>query len=354
MHVKVAQLAPLAESVPPRRYGGTERVVSWLTEELVDRGHDVTLFASADSITSAKLCAGAPRSLRRADVGDQTPYHLMLTAEVFERASEFDLVHSHIDYLAFPFTRFVDVPTVHTLHGRLDLPQLPRIYARYPELTLVSISDAQRRPIGMHRFAATIHHGLPRDLYSLHEDPDDYFLFIGRVSPEKGPLLAIEAAKRAGVRLLIAAKVDPADRAVFEREVRPASSHPSIEFLDEVSDAEKKELIGNARAVLAPIEWPEPFGLVFIEALASGTPVITRPCGSVPEVLKHGRTALIGSTLDELVHAIHRIDSIDRRVCRAEFEARFTVERMADDYERVYGQAIERHRARAAEGSARG
>ena len=329
-------------------------MVSWLTEELVDRGHEVTLFASGDSTTSAKLCAGTPHSLRRSDVGDQTPYHLMLTAEVFERASEFDLVHSHIDYLAFPFTRFTDVPAVHTLHGRLDLPQLPRIYARYPELTLVSISDAQRRPIGTHRFAATIDHGLPRDLYSLHENPDDYFLFIGRVSPEKGPLLAIEAAKRAGVRLLIAAKVDPCDRAFFERDVRPASSHPSIEFLNEVSDAEKKDLIGNARAVLAPIEWPEPFGLVFIEALASGTPVITRPCGSVPEVLKHGRTALIGSTLDELVRAIHRIDSIDRRVCRAEFEARFTVERMVDDYERVYARAIERRRAGAAEGSARG
>ena len=340
--MKIAQLAPLAESVPPPLYGGTERVVSWLCEELVRRGHEVTLFASGDSITAARLVPCVPRALRLSDVSDHMPWTLSMLGDAFARAEEFDIFHSHVDHLAFPFSRLTPKPVVHTLHGRLDIPHLFPIYGRYPDLSLISISDAQRRPIGADRFLATVYHGLPRRFYAFGERPDDYVLFLGRISPEKGPLLAIEAAKRAGVRLVIAAKVDHVDRAYFEREVQPALHHHLVDYIGEVTDEEKRGLIARARGLLAPIDWPEPFGLIFIEALACGTPVITRPCGSVPELLRHGHTALIASTLEEFVLAIREIDGIDRRACRAEFEARFTVERMANDYERAYREAASR------------
>jgi glycosyltransferase involved in cell wall biosynthesis len=338
--MKIAQIAPLVESVPPPRYGGTERVVGWLCDELVRRGHEVTLFASGDSVTSATLVPCAARALRHARVTDHTGLTIRMLGDAFERASEFDLLHSHVDFLAFPFTRLVERPVVHTIHGRLDLPHLPEIYEHYPDLALVSISNAQRLPLGIQRFMATVHHGLPRDLYGFRERADDYLLFLGRISPEKGPLFAVQAARRAGAHLVVAAKVDPADRTYFERDVRPVLSHPGIEFVGEISDKEKRDLLGRARALLAPIDWPEPFGLVFIESLACGTPVITRPCGSVSELLRHGQTALIATTLEETVAAIHEVESLDRRTCRLEFEARFTVDRMASDYERVYSQAL--------------
>jgi len=338
--VRLAFVAPLAESVPPRRYGGTERVVSWLVEELVRRGHDVTLFASGDSRTGARLVPMAPKALRLAGVNDHGPYHLIELGEVFRRGTEFDLVHSHLDYLAFPFTRLSPTPVVHTLHGRLDLPWLPDIYRRYPELHLISISDAQRAPLPGVRFDATVHHGLPRDLLTFRVRPDDYFLFLGRVSPEKGPVLAVQAARAAGVRLVIAAKVDPMDRAFYEREVEPLLDPPRIEYVGEVDDREKDELLGGARGLLLPIDWPEPFGLTFIEAMACGTPVITRPCGSVPEIVRPGVTGCVASTLDELVAAIRAVERIDRARCRAAFERHFTVERMTDDYERVYRRLL--------------
>lgn len=338
--MRLAFLSPLAESVPPARYGGTERVVAWLVDELVARGHDVTLFASGDSRTRARLVPVVPRALRPSGILDHAPYHLMMLGEAFERAREFDLVHAHVDYLAFPFTRLVATPVVHTLHGRLDLPWLSEVYERQPALHLVSISDAQRKPLPRTHFEATVPHGMLRDLLTFHPHPDDYFLFLGRVSSEKGPVLAIEAARQAGVKLKLAAKVDPTDRVFFEREVKPLLDPPRIEYVGEVTDAEKNEILGRARALLLPIDWPEPFGLTFIESMACGTPVITRPCGSVPEIVRPGVSGLIGSTLEDVVDAIRNIDVIDRSRCRAEFEQRFCVERMTDDYERVYQRIL--------------
>jgi glycosyltransferase involved in cell wall biosynthesis len=344
--MRIAQVAPLAESVPPSKYGGTERVVSWLTEELVRRGHQVALFASGDSRTWARLEACAPRALRLAGVSDHMPFHLMMLGEVFARAGEFDVIHSHVDYAAFPFCRLSPTQVVHTLHGRLDLDHQLEIFSRQRGLCLVSISDAQRRPLPGIDFAATVYHGLPRELARFEPDPDDYLLFLGRISPEKGPVEAIEAASRAGARLVIAAKVDPVDKSYFESAVKPLLSRPRIDFIGEVSDREKPELLGKARALLAPIDWPEPFGLVFIESLSCGTPVITRPCGSVPEIVAHGVTGLVVSTQEELVRAIGEVSSLDRARCYAEFETRFTVERMVDDYEAVYRRAVaERGRA---------
>jgi glycosyltransferase involved in cell wall biosynthesis len=263
-----------------------------------------------------------------------------MLGDAFAAASDFDVIHAHVDWLAYPFTRLTRTPTVHTLHGRLDEPRLPAIYARYPELNLVSISDAQRAPLPETSFIATVHHGMPQDLLRADLDGGDAFVFLGRISIEKGPVLAIQAARAAGVRLVLAAKVDPVDLKYFEREVRPLIDDDQIRFIGEVSDREKQAVLGGARALIAPIDWPEPFGLVFIEALACGTPVITRPCGSAPEIVEHGHTGMIASTLEEIVSAMKSIDRIDRRTCRARFEERFGVERMGDDYERVYRHVI--------------
>jgi glycosyltransferase involved in cell wall biosynthesis len=341
--VRIAQVAPLAESVPPVLYGGTERVVHWLTEELVRRGHEVSLFASGDSHTSARMVAPTPRALRL-DPGavDSIGAHLLQIGMVADRADEFDVIHSHIDYFAYPVARLLRTPLVHTLHGRLDLARLAPIYRYFDDLALVSVSDAQRHGVshlGV-RWAATVHHGLPLAHYPFSRRGGRYLAFLGRIAPEKRPDLAIAAAKRAGIPLKVAAKIDPVDRPYFNSEIRGLLDHPLIDYVGEITDADKPGFLGGALALLFPIDWPEPFGLVMIEAMACGTPVIARPCGSVPEVVVPGRTGLFADTLDGLVAAVRRVDRIDRLACRRHVEAWFTVERMADDYEAVYSEAL--------------
>jgi glycosyltransferase involved in cell wall biosynthesis len=341
--LRIAQVAPLYERVPPARYGGTERVVATLTEELVRRGHDVTVFASGDSDTPARLIAPTPRALRLDPaVTDDLSPHVIELAQVFQRAAQFDVIHCHVDYLAFPFGRLVRTPTVHTLHGRLDLPFLTPIFRYFNDVPVVSISDAQRAPVrdlGV-AWAGTVYHGLPMDRYPYTAGDGRYLAFLGRICPEKGPEMAIEVAKRAGVPLKIAAKVDAADRRYFEEVVRPLLDHPLIEFVGEIVDAEKVRFLGDALALLFPIDWPEPLELVMIEALACGTPVIAREYGSVPEIVVHGRTGFVADTVDELVNAVKRIDILDRAACRAHVETRFTAARMADDYERIYRRLL--------------
>jgi glycosyltransferase involved in cell wall biosynthesis len=352
--MRIAQVAPLAESVPPRGYGGTERVVAWLTDALVGRGHEVTLFASGDSRTAAKLVAAWPRAVRtdptRPDPGALAAIQL---AQVFERADEFDVIHSHVDCAAFPFGRLRQrPPLVHTLHGRLDPRHLAPFFQYFRDAPLVSVSDDQRRPLarlGLN-WVATIHHGLPLDRFPAGRDGQGgYLAFIGRMSPAKRPDLAIEVAKRAGLPLRMAAKVDPVERDYFAREIEPLLDHPLVEFIGEIDDARKAAFLGDARCLLFPIDWPEPFGLVVVEALACGTPVVARPCGAVPELVRDGETGYLADTLEELVRAVKRIDLIDRARCRRHVEARFSVAAMADRYEAVYrGLVGERRRGRRA------
>jgi len=335
--VRIAQISPLYESVPPRGYGGTERVVSWLTEALVAAGHELTLFASGDSETSARLVPCAPRALRLDPAAhDPIASHVLMLEQAFQRAREFDVIHAHVDYLSFPFARRTPVPVVTTLHGRLDLPVLQPLFCEYREQRLVSISDDQRRPLPHARWERTIYHGLPPDLLEFHPDADDYLAFLGRISPEKRVDRAIEIAVRAGRRLRIAAKVDAADRAYYESEIRQLLDHPLVEFVGEVGDADKNEFLGQAAAVLFPIDWPEPFGLIMIESLACGTPVIAWPQGSVPEVLEDGVSGYLCSDIDSAVRAVEQLEKLDRRHCREAFESRFTAERMARDYLAVY------------------
>jgi glycosyltransferase involved in cell wall biosynthesis len=335
--LRIAQLAPLYERIPPELYGGTERVVSYLTEELVRRGHEVTLFASGDSDTSAQLVAGAPRSLRLAGLAPNGPQlHLPMLTELYENAEQFDIIHSHIDYWSFPFARLYSTPTLSTMHGRLDIAELKPIYDKFPDMPLVSISDAQRSPLPDMNWIATVYHGLPRDLLKFNPRPGKYLAFLGRISPEKGTDRAIDVALRAGIPFKIAAKVDAVDREYFEALVKPRLCPPDVEYIGEIGEHEKSEFLGNALALLFTIDWPEPFGLAMIEALACGTPVITRPCGSVPEIVRPGQTGLIASSVEDLVAATKRVDRISRQRCREEFEARFTVDRMAEQYEALY------------------
>jgi glycosyltransferase involved in cell wall biosynthesis len=346
--MRIAQIAPLMEAVPPEGYGGTERVVSHLVDGLIARGHHVTLFASGDSETSAELVA-ATRSALRSDPAGPEPLapHIRELGMVFDRAKEFDVIHSHVDYLAFPAARLSPTPSIHTLHGRLDLPLLPAVFREFGELPLVSISDAQREPLarlGLN-WAGTVHHGLPVEEYPFSPRVGRYLAFVGRTSHEKGLPLAIAVSKRAGLPLKIAAKVDDTEREYFEREIRSLLADAHVEFLGEVDEAAKRELMAGALALLFPIDWPEPFGLVMIEALATGTPVITRPRGSVPEVIDSGRTGFIAETEDDLVDAVRRADTIDRAVCRREVETRFSVSHMAAQYEALYLKLIEQPRA---------
>ncbi len=335
--MRIAQVAPLYESVPPRLYGGTERIVSYLTEELVRRGHDVTLFASGDSVTRAKLVSVYPRALRSdPTVVDQYVCLMAQIGLVYDGASEFDLIHSHVDYFTFPVTRFVRTPTLTTLHGRLDLPELQVMYRIYPEVNLVSISHSQRMFMPATRWLATVYNGIPVEDFTFRSRPGDYLAFLGRISPEKRPEIAIQVAKQAGIKLKIAAKVDRVDREYYENIIRPELSHPLIEYLGEIDQGTKDEFLGNALALIFPIDWPEPFGLAMTEAMACGTPVIASRCGSVPEIVEHGKTGFICDSPDEMVAVCARVGQLDRQVCRRLVETRFSVQAMADGYESVY------------------
>jgi glycosyltransferase involved in cell wall biosynthesis len=339
--VRIAQVAPLAEAVPPRLYGGTERVVSWLTEALVHAGHDVTLFASGDSLTTATLSPIVPQALRLAGVCDHVPATLLMLDEVRKCADEFDIIHFHVDMLQYPLFESLAARCVTTLHGRLDLPHMHGVYSRFPTMPLVSISDAQRGPMpaGLN-WLATIHHGLPANLHAPGAGGGGYLLFLGRIAPEKRPDRAIEIAKRACLPLKIAAKVDPADQRYFHEHIEPLLADPLIEFVGEVNDAQKQVLLGDALALVFPIDWPEPFGLVMIEAMAAGTPVIAWPQGSVPEVLEPGVTGALVRTLEDAADAARTIASFDRRRIRHEFERRFTADVMAKRYVAAYDRLL--------------
>lgn len=323
--MKIAQVAPLFESVPPKFYGGTERVVSYLTEALVDLGHDVTLFASGDSVTSARLIAPCGQSLRlNQNCIDQLAHHVLMLEQVFHSFHTFDVVHFHIDYLHFPVSRRHEVPQVTTLHGRLDIPDLQPLYREYRDMPVVSISRSQRKPLPNIRWQGTVYHGLPEDLFSFSEQPGTYLAFLGRISPEKRVDRAIEIATRSGLPLKIAAKVDRVDRDYFESRVLPLLDHPLIEYIGEIGDGDKQEFLGNALALLFPIDWPEPFGMVMIEAMACGTPIIAWQNGSVPEVISHGVNGLIVESTDEAIAAVRQVSAINRGTCRESFEQRFT------------------------------
>ena len=341
--MKIAQVAPLMESVPPRLYGGTERIVSYVTEELVAQGHDVTLFASGDSLTSAHLQPCTAKALRLTDVKDPIPYHLIMLDEVRRLASSFDVLHFHVDLLHYPVIRDFAWRTVTTLHGRLDLPDMHPLYSAFSEAPLVSISDNQRTPMPPVNWAGCIHHGLPKNLLSpLVGRRGDYLAFLGRISPEKRPDRAIEIAVRAGRELRIAAKVDKVDRDYWREEIEPlVRRHANVHYIGEIGDAEKAEFLGNAAALLFPIDWAEPFGLVMIEAMACGTPVIAWNRGSVPEVVDPGVTGFVVSNLEEAVSAVGLIGNLDRRRIRDVFDQRFTAERMARDYVAIYRRLLE-------------
>ncbi|HEY8518952.1 MAG TPA: glycosyltransferase family 4 protein [Gammaproteobacteria bacterium] len=337
--MRIGQIAPLFESVPPRFYGGTERVVSYLTDELVRQGHEVTLFASEDSRTLARH-VGVGRAIRLDPAcRDPIARHVVLLEKVFARAHEFDVLHFHIDYLHYPLSRRAGVACVTTLHGRLDLPDLVPLYAEFADMPVISISDAQRAPLPQLNWRGTVHHGLPRDAYALGRGGGGYLAFLGRLSPEKRPDRAVRLAERAGVRLLIAAKVDPADRAYYET-IKPLLRNPWVEYVGEIGEAEKNDFLGNARALLFPIDWPEPFGLVMIEAMACGTPVIAYRCGAVAEIVDHGVTGFIVDGEAQALAAIRAVDGLDRAAIRARFERRFSVEHMALAYTAIYAQQM--------------
>jgi glycosyltransferase involved in cell wall biosynthesis len=348
--MRIAQVAPLYESVPPKYYGGTERVVSYLTEELVRQGHDVTLFASGDSHTTARLVPCCRHALRLdSHCVDPLPHHFLMLEKLFRDAARFDVIHFHIDYLHYLLSRRHNVPHVTTLHGRLDIPDLAPLYDEFREVPLVSISDAQRGPLAGANWQATVYHGLPLDLYAFREQPGDYLAFLGRISPEKRVDRAIEIARRTGMRLKIAAKVDKVDRAYFVQQIEPLFSDPLVEFVGEIGESDKNEFLGNAYALVFPIDWPEPFGLVMIESMACGTPVIAARCGSVPEVVENGLSGFIYDTIDEAVAAVHLVFKLSRRECRDTFEKRFNVSRMASDYATIYQRIVEAHAAGCSE-----
>jgi glycosyltransferase involved in cell wall biosynthesis len=341
--MRIAQIAPLYESVPPSLYGGTERVVSNLTEELVRRGHEVTLFASGDSLTAATLVPCCDRALRLdGRVRDAYAYTTIELGMVYERAEAFDIIHNHIDYFAFPFAALSPTPTLTTLHGRLDLPEVARVHGYFPEAPLVSISDAQRAPLPQANWQATIYNGISPEAFTLQHRAGDYLAFLGRISFEKRPDRAIEIALGTGLPLRIAAKVDDADREYFTHAIKPMLSHSLVEFLGEIDETAKNAFLGGAYAYLFPIDWPEPFGITMIEAMATGTPVIAMNCGSVPEVVAHGRTGFVCQTLAEMVAAVARVPEISREACRRHVEERFTAAGMADAYEAAYRRLLGR------------
>src|SRR2546427_5686802 len=342
--MKIAQIAPLMESVPPRLYGGTERIVSYLTDELVRLGHEVTLFASADSVTAAELVSCASMALRLdSNVRDPIPYYMLMLDRVRELAEEFDILHFHIDQFHFPLFRQMADRTVTTLHGRQDLPDLKPLYLGFSEMPLVSISNDQRRPVAKANFVATIHHGIPANLHKPVYNPrGGYVAFLGRISPEKRPDRAIRIARTLGIPLKIAAKVDKVDEAYFREKIVPLLNQPGVEFIGEIDERAKSEFLGDARALLFPVDWPEPFGLSMIEAMACGTPVLAFGCGSVPEIVDHGVTGLIVGAMDEAIRMLPEVLALDRRAVRQRFEQRFSAARMARDYVHVYRSLLKR------------
>ncbi len=341
--MRIAQVAPLFESVPPRLYGGTERVVSYLTEELVRQGHQVTLFASGDSVTSAALVPACERALwRDPECRETLPHHVRLMDLVLREARHFDIIHFHCDYIQFPMLRYLRTPTVTTLHGMVRRHDLKPLFQTYPEVPLVSISDDQRAPIPWANWQDTVYHGLPRGLHTFQNDPGNYLLFIGRISPEKRLDRAIEIACRSGRKLKVAAKIYDEDRSYYQSAIEPLlrESQSFVEFVGEVGGKDKDDLIGHAYALLFPIDWPEPFGLVMIEALACGTPVIAWRNGSVPEIIEEGRTGFIVDNIDDAVRAVGSVNRLGREDCRASFEDRFDAASMASNYERVYQRLL--------------
>jgi len=335
--MRIAQVAPLFESVPPKLYGGTERIVSYLTEELVQQGHDVTLFASGDSMTQAELVPVCPKALRLNDTCiDPLAHHIVMIDSVLARRRQFDIIHFHIDYMHFPLIRETEATTLTTLHGRLDIPDLLPLYQAFRDMPVASISNAQRRPLPWLNWQGTIYHGLPQNHYEFSPQSRGYLVFMGRTSPEKGLDQAIQIAKASGFPLKIAAKVDRADTQYFKDTIHPLLSEPGIEFLGEVGFPQKNEVLGGAVAMLFPIAWPEPFGIVMIESLACGTPVIAYPCGSVPEVIEDGVTGFIVPDTKSAVDAVRNIGLIDRALCRRRFEERFTAHNMCSNYLGLY------------------
>lgn len=339
--LRIAQIAPLYESVPPKLYGGTERVVFHLTEQLVKQGHEVTLFASGDSRTSARLVSPCPTALRlNSKCVDPLPYHIMSLDQVAARSDDFDVLHFHTDYFHFPLSKNLHLPSITTLHGRLDIPDLQPLFRAFCSAPVVSISLAQRRPLARVNWLGNIYHGLPADLYEPRFQKGDYLAFLGRISPEKRPDRAIEIAIRSGMHLKIAAKVDRVDQEYFEAKIKPLLKHPGIEFIGEITDREKNEFLGDAYAYVFPIDWPEPFGLTMIEAMACGTPTIAFRCGSVPELMTEKVTGFVVDDLESAVASVARIPEIDRRACRATFESRFTAQRMSAEYVSLYQRSL--------------
>lgn len=336
--MKIAQIAPLMESVPPRLYGGTERIVSYLTEALMELGHEVTLFASGDSVTAANLVPCVPQALRLdAHVRDTIPYYMLMLDRVRRRVDEFDVLHFHIDQFHFPLFQSIASRTITTLHGRQDLPDLLPLYAGFGDMPLVSISNAQRRPVPNANFTGTVHHGIPINLHSATTRArGGYLAFLGRISPEKRPDRAIAIARATGIPLKIAAKVDNVDEVYFHRHIEPLLAGGGVEFIGEINDYQKTRFLGDAQALLFPVDWPEPFGLSMIEAMACGTPVLAFRCGSVPEIVEDGITGTIVDSMEEAIAALPTVIALDRKKVRERFEQRFSATRMAKDYIAIY------------------
>lgn len=344
--MRIAQVAPLYESVPPKLYGGTERVVASLTDELVRRGHDVTLFASGDSTTLAKLVPVIPQAVRLSGpIREPHAYQMLELGMVFERAEEFDIIHCHVEYFGLPFTRLSSTPVLTTLHGRLDMLELQPIFWEYRDANLVSISNNQRKPLPFANWVATVYNGVDLDLYKFERRRGDYLAFLGRISPEKGIEQAIELAKKTGLPLKVAAKVDDADRQYYEHQVKPLLDHGLVEYLGEIDQAQKNAFLTKALALVFPIHWPEPFGLVMVEALACGTPVIAGRFGSVPEIIEDGKTGFICDSVEEMALACSRLSQISAAECRRQVERRFCSQVMTTAYEQVYTELAKRHRA---------
>jgi glycosyltransferase involved in cell wall biosynthesis len=343
--MRIAQLAPVTEAVPPKSYGGTERIVAYLTDELIALGHEVTLFTTGDSVTRAKRVKVWPRALRFDDsVRDYLAPHMLLIETIAQRASEFDIIHVHVDYIAYSALKRTGVPFVATLHGRLDLPELRPLYARFADVPVVSISNSQRTPLPQAGYIATIYHGVPKELLRPGSGGGGYLAFLGRISPEKAPDAAIRIAARSGMPLKIAAKVDKVDREYFANCIEPLLAQPHVEYIGEIEERDKSAFLGNAAALVFPIAWSEPFGLSMIEAMACGTPVVAYRRGSVPEVVDEGVSGFIVENEDEAVAAVRRIGTLDRARIRRVFDERFTARRMAQNYLAAYRRLIERDR----------